>query len=444
VAFQFPKEPFRVIYDAFGRLALAQQDHKMTEPVEQTCEGIPLTTSQLQQIKDIYEKVITHSPYNNLGICFEYMKFFREIKKTNPDITLQQAFQTFAPNSSHIFEKYRSGDCVALAGSLQNALQKAGFSSGIFGEFSYPSWARPPVPNAASFDWAEYNEKTECVHHCATVVRFKDEHLNDKCLVLQTFAPIPIEELDWTSFVTRLRPQESPDNIINLENTLKKQLSGKYKVLVMAPGNKKIFWIDFLRGVCFLNREAATGLTGLPCGKNGVLSLSLRDLQHPDTQGTYYIDGQPHRMSHREALRRCFSALQKEFQLPNDFEENMITLAQNLDSLIQNVLLRPISTAREALPHTDAAQLALAEAKKISTTVTATIHTLAAPRATVVAMRIKELYSEAQETFTHMERAILDNNLGGAIEKSKDVQSLTEQIKQLHTELTGTPKRIAT
>ncbi len=442
VAVRFLKGPLRVIFDETGRLTISPQDRKVTVPVEKMYLGKPVTLEQLQAIRSVYAETIGSPTYNNMAICLEFMKFFRIAKEKNTHLTLQQAFQIFTPNPSAIVAKYHSGDCVALAGALQQDLKKRGIVSGVFGEYSFPDWARPPVPHAASFIWPDYDAATEKVHHCATVVRFTDTQRKDKCLVLQTFGPTPIEELEWSSFRKKHSTSaESPDNILNLEHIIKMQFSGKSKVVVLkkAPQASMIFGIDFLRGSLFINSAGAQGLEQLPCDRNGRFSISLHDLQRPDETATYYFDHHPRIMTHREAVLHFAAIAKDRFDLPDDFTENLLTLAQNIDALFNSILLSPIATARHVLKHTDAAQAAMKQAQAMADMIKAAADKPMTPDAQIVTQQITALFTQALAAFKQMEEEILHDNPQKAQAMSEVVQSLFGQMKELYIKLTADP-----
>jgi hypothetical protein len=75
-------------------------------------------------------------------------------------------------------------------------------------------------------------------------------------------------------------------------------------------------------------------------------SIELRHLARPDETGTYYINGTPVELTHREALRIFLGKAQAEMTIPVDMEENIITLAQNQDALFSEVFISPLPFIR--------------------------------------------------------------------------------------------------
>ncbi|NGX41820.1 MAG: hypothetical protein K940chlam7_00094 [Chlamydiae bacterium] len=351
LAFQAGKH--KVFYDSKGKLTLASPDRKATVPIEQARNNKKLKPAQVAQMIQTLHDVVDNTPYNNVGPMLEFMKFFREASTNNPELTLSQAFEAHQSSPEQVYDKYHSGDCVIFAGKLKSELSARGFKAAIAGQYTGTAWARPPLPETSgNFSiWKGYDQATENVQHCCTVVRYSDRKGEDRVLALDTWAgdnePADYDSFSaWTDMSGAL---DTTEGITNIGHILKMQMRGKSKMILMGKaGMQEQFGIDLIRGNIYLNTGGAKGLDGLPLGASGRFSISLQDLRdNPDRQATYYVDGNPVQMTHREALEAFQGAAGERFQLPRDFSGNIMTLAENADDLVSHVLISTVATAKQ-------------------------------------------------------------------------------------------------
>jgi len=176
----------KVFYGSKGKLTLAQPDRKTTLPIELARSNRKQKPAQVAQMVQTYHDVVDNTPYNNVGPMLEFMKFYREASANNPGLTLSQAFDAHQPSPEQVYDKYQSGDCVIIAGKLKSELSARGVEAAVTGQYTGPQWAQPPVPETSgNFKyWNRYDQATENVHHCCTIVRYADTRGNDKVLDL--------------------------------------------------------------------------------------------------------------------------------------------------------------------------------------------------------------------------------------------------------------------
>ncbi len=361
----FTVEDYRVFFTREGTLGAVLLDKKWTVPIAISKEEQNWNGQQLDEIAEVFFQIYCAAPYNSLSPMLEFMKYFREFKAENPALTLHQAYLAFDPDPVDMFNKYNSGDCVTVSAKIQAALKQRGFPSAVLGTPTRNMCTSPPIPKSSHFGvWKEYKRATESIFHCQVVAVFSDSQ-GDKGVAYMnpTFAyqePL-MRRKDFSLFpfnkkVQHLRTDKF-EGIINLGHILKKQMSGKTSMQLLGPdfnGLEPIFGVDFLRGNIYVNRAGMKGLQGLPLNVDGYFSIQLEELRN-NVARLYFIDGQEQSLAARDALE-LFSAIAKErFQLPDDFAENIVTLAENERGIIKKILLAPAQTAKETYHETKSA-----------------------------------------------------------------------------------------
>ena len=441
----------KVYYDVQGKLTLAPPDRKTTTPIELAKCNSKLKPSQVNKMKQTYHDIVDNTPYNNVGPMLEFMKFFRETSVNNSHLTLSEAFQAHQASPVQVYDKYHSGDCVILAGKLQSELRAQGREAAVTGQYTGPDWARPPVPNPSMnfSSWKKYDTSTENVHHCATVVRYSDEQGKDRALELDVTyngADAPVDYEDFSSIMQEAGKLDTTANITNLGHILKMQMTGKSKMALCGKGGaSEQFGIDLIRGNIYLNTEGAKGLQGLPLGSNGRFSISLQDLrENSHTMATYYVEGNAVQMTHAKALEALQNAAGERFQLPGDFSENILTLAENADDLVNKILISTVATAKQVstvsaeaynqVVGSDSKSLKFKELEKKENP-PKQIQTL------IKAFREKQ--AEMRKEFNNLQQAILDDDPSKATAKATTVNQLNTELNQIVSQIESEPIELA-
>lgn len=355
---------YRLFFTKQGILGTPLVDRKLTLPIAISKEEESWNGQQIDDMSEAFFQIYCETPYNNLSPMLEFMKFFRELKAENPVLTLRKAYQAFSPVPVEIFDKYGSGDCVTVSAKVQAILKERGLSSSVMGTPTRNMWAFPPIPKPKQYEvWAEYNRATEGVFHCQVVALFSDSRGDKKIAYMNpsfSYQEPLMRRKDFSLFpfakrVEHFRTDEF-EGIINLGHTLKKQMSGKTRMQLLGTSLNalQVFGVDFLRGNIYANQAGIRGLSGLPLNSEGYFSISLKELRHNVTR-LYFIDGQEQLLAAQDALE-LFSEIAKErFQLPDDFAENILTLAENERRIIKKILLPPAQTAKETYKETRSA-----------------------------------------------------------------------------------------
>lgn len=437
----------QVFYTKNGRLELAPPHRKTTIPIGMAKGNMNLDQPQVEQLKGVFQDVYEGTPYNNMSPMLEFAKFFKEAKESNSHLTLHQAYQAFNPSPEELFDKYQSGDCVIVAAKVQAAFQEMGVEAGVVGQFTRPPWADPPVPNSREGPaWPHYNKVTENVHHCAIALKYTNSSGEEKGLYMDPLfgSGEVIHEVDsyddpnnGMARLIAVDSKDTPENITNVGHILKMQMSGKTKMNLMGKdGMSQICGVDLLNGNIYLNGEGAKGLAGLPLGANGRFSIKLEDLKDPQAQGSYLVDGQSVQMSHREALEKFAEAAKDRFQLPDDFVDNMITLAEHADEIVKTVLLPPAQTAKETLKEANGAfaDLKSVEAKSYE------YGRLAFQEDTPEG--IKKMAKEYQTKFVKMQSEFYNLQKAIVQDKPDDVRMLAKEIARMKGELIALSQEI--
>ena len=171
IAFEIDR--YKIYYNEKGYLFLAAPDRKAVEPI---ASNGPTSDAQIHHIEIVHQQ-LANVPYNNMGVVLEFMRFLRECRTTNPSLTFREAFLAFQPNSRALFEKYRSGCCVVLAGAMREQMKNEGFKTmAVLGQQSDVQWSRvPPVIFDFNYEWPAFNEATENTQHCYIVFKYSDK-----------------------------------------------------------------------------------------------------------------------------------------------------------------------------------------------------------------------------------------------------------------------------
>lgn len=362
---------YRIFFTKQGILGTPLLDRKLTLPIDIPMEEERWNAQHIDEISEVFFQTYCEVPYNNLSPMLEFMKFFRELKAENPALTLDKAYQAFDPVPVDIFDKYQSGDCVIVSAKIQAVLKERGFFSSVMGTPTRNMWTSPPIPKPKQYGvWAEYNRATEGVFHCQVVTLFSDcEGTQRVAYMNPTFSyqdPLmrrkDFKLFSFTKRVQHLRTDEF-EEIINLGHTLKKQMTGKTRMQLLGTrfnGLEQIFGVDFLRGNIYANRAGIKGLQGLPLNSDGHFSISLKEIRRNVTR-LYFIDGEEQSLTARDALELFSASAKDRFQLPDDFADNIVTLAENERGIIKKILLSPSRTAKETYNETKLALEILGE-----------------------------------------------------------------------------------
>lgn len=363
----------RIFYTREGLLRLASPAKQIGRPLKWVKSNEDMA-AQVEQLEEIFLKIYDRTVYNNMSPMLELMKFFRETKQSNRELTLFQAFEAFDPFPSELFDKYQSGDCVIIASKTQAVLRGMGIESAVVGCRMANIWSTPPIPGGERLGyWEEYDRSSEGIHHCGVVVKysdvagkklvacidptFVDPHLNFKSSDIETV--LEGGTCDW--FATKRL-----ETIDNLNYLLKMHMAGKTKMLLKSKGTgytSPILGIDLLRGNIYLNKVGSARFKDLPLTRNLKFSIRLADLKDPLAIGSYLINGEECQMTHRAALKRFIDIVKAELHLPDDFEENVITLAHNEEEVVSQILFSPAKTIRVTIKAVTEAFKSLQEVK---------------------------------------------------------------------------------
>ncbi len=430
----------RIFYTREGLLKLASPAKKMGRPLT-LCNANDNVFIQIKQLEDIFLKVYDRTVYNNLSPMLEFMKFFRETKQSNPTLTLCQAFEAFDPFPSKIFDKYQSGDCVVIASKTQTVLRTMGIESSVVGCRMANIWSTPPIPGGERLGyWEEYDRVSEGIHHCGVVVKYHDSEGKKMMACIDpifvdprmNFKSSDIETVseggtcDW--FATKRL-----EAIGNLNYLLKMQMTGKSKMILKGKGSSHtppLLGIDLLRGTIYLNKAGSELFKELPLNRELKFSIQLADLKNPLASGVYLINGEECQMIHRTALKRFVDIVKLELRLPDDFEENIITLALNEEEIVTQILLPPVKTIRTTIKVVTEAFKSLQEVKDKQRS-----YRFQPDNASVTIKKIlldyENTYKQMADLFLNLQKAILANQSDTVFKLAADMMALQVQLTLL-------------
>lgn len=320
-----------------------------------------LAESQIIEMKGLYESLSKDTPYNNLGELLEFIKYFNELKKNNSEVTLRQAFASYHPDLSQIFDEYHSGTCTLLSSKFSDELAKRGVTAQIMSTLALNPWTSLPIPGKeVEIRWQPLTQELKGVEHSDVVCFFKDEKGAEK--ILRFRCSFDKEEQDEVKEYKSTRKDsalkilsfetgdtEVPDRVIDNSLIGKTRLLGRHKALIKK--DDMILGIDFLRGnLYFKPMPGSESMKGLPLNQQGRVSIDIADIANPEAIGIYFINGQKVEISHRMALRIVLEKAGEHVHLPSDVEENMIALAQNGSEFVNDFLMQPMPLMKQVFP----------------------------------------------------------------------------------------------
>lgn len=427
----------KLAFNREGLLELTPSDRKSVRPLAEVVNPT-LSANQIETLKEVYREV-ARSPYNNLGPMMEFMRFFRECARLNPDLSLKEAYETFTVSGAYLHEKYQSGGCVTLTCTLRHRFQELGVNAAAIGQFTGPEWAQAPIPNpygVAGLSWPMYDQQTEDVHHCGTLVPYPDANGDMQVLFFDNFTNETqrtgedIQAKTLGEFNSTQTKRDTKGDITNVDNVIKMQMAGKTKMVIAGNERTQILGVDLLKGNLYLSSKGAEDLPGLPLNADGRFSIVLDDLKKTLQIATYYVNGEPVEMTHREALDLFCQVAGARFHLPQDFAENMQTLAREQEELFATVLLSPVKTVKVTLVEVENAKRVAVAAKATATEFSRLVRASTTSKDTALMRQYITKNTELANHFTRMQEAIFAN-------QPAEVRRLAATITLLGTELQG-------
>jgi hypothetical protein len=351
----------RIFYNKAGFLeSSTTMDRIVKSPIPDNC-NMHFTQENVEEIKSIYTSLSSGCPYNNASPLLEFMKFFREAKSANPSLSLKDAFASFNPDPVAIFDKYYGGTCATLSAKVGHTLSQSGYQSSQVGLTTENSWNMLPLINDTrriGIPWDQQMSDCEYISHVRTIVKYETDQHEQGALVLeagfemdrileytgdQNFSAW--EQLENENFTTEFKA------ITTLDSLLKKRIKSNFKVIIAQPHQpRSLLGIDLLQGNIFLSSQGAQDLINLPLNAEGLLSISMQGLKNKQETGSYWVNDQERSLPHRHAFHAFCQIVQEKFRLPQDFEENILTLAENIDELFSTVSIEPLELLKKYYP----------------------------------------------------------------------------------------------
>lgn len=345
-----------IVYDREGYLEI--QDGPLA-PWDISCQQI-LTTQQKDEMLALYTSLAGDAYYNNLGEFLEFISHFENQKAAHPGLTLEQAYASYDPDLVEVFDKYQSGTCILLSSKFNQELAKRGIQAHSLGKDGINTWSQLPIPGTAHnpVKWRELSREVRGVDHTYSACIYRDEQDNERLITFDCSFdkrnPREVEEHAGKPAISGTRvylqskgiedSEDRPNRIIDAGTIGKARLKGRCKAVMIK--DNMILGVDLLRGNFYINSGLASAVTGLTTNARGMVSIELEALANPDEQATYFIDGEPVQLSHREALDIILDKARAHMVLPEDTANNLIALAQNRTELIERFLSQPFSAIK--------------------------------------------------------------------------------------------------
>ncbi|MCB1109478.1 MAG: hypothetical protein KDK64_00710 [Chlamydiia bacterium] len=347
-----------VRYNAQGLLEIFDGE---VAPMDISCSQT-LTKPQVKEMETLYQAINDKTHFNNFAMVLEFARFFREAQSKKSDITLREAFDQFRPNLVSLFEKYQSGNCAVLAAKFCHEMeQQLGIHGQPLAKPTENAWTGVPIPGTedSQVKWLEFTQVVRGADHTNVGVPYRDEQ-GRECYTqfACSFEPNKPDEIERHLPTSQRSGLDHffmmsggysrtylPDQVLDSSTLAKNGLLARFKAAMSRDG--KTMGVDFLRGNFYLNPSWTKTLKGFPLNEKGMASIDLVALATPDAKGTYFIDGKPVNMTHREVLQIMLKEASTVFAIPPDMEENIITMAQMAPLMSDQLYLQPLPFIQE-------------------------------------------------------------------------------------------------
>jgi len=376
----FPADPGRAGRNesTAGGVTIGRDDQGKLKIVNQALSLLPfqvpdanknLTTQKIQQLKGIFDTV-ADTNYSRQGVPLEVLNTMRtqnrQRRKSKSKMTLKEAMEQTDISGLDIAQKYGSGDCLVLGDKLVRRFQEAGIDAKLVG-YNNSGLTRQRCGNGEVKDPKNSGLLTDGITHTDIVVPYTDATGKERVLAI---TPGMGAEDKWfkdysrEEFYNAQPPAVTPgDRVIGADgadiDTSKVQKDQlKFLTNVQLTNNKptdpahskQVCGIDIMAGKIYLNGEGSKVFDGPRASEEGAVSLDLKAmLTNPreevtmkvwNAQSNGYEDRQ---MPKSDALVATLMAIGKQFGQPNDFADNILTLAENLDEWRSDVIAPEIA-----------------------------------------------------------------------------------------------------
>lgn len=377
----FPADPGRAgrTESTSGGVTIGRDDQGKLKVINQAISLLPfkvpdanknLSRQKIQQLKQIFDTVVD-AKYSRQGVPMEILETLRKEnvqrrKKGEREMTLKEALEQTDISGSDIAAKYGNGDCLVLGEELVRQFQQAGIDAKLVG-YNNSGLTRQRRADGQVKDPVNSGPLTDGITHTDIVVSYTDADGKERVLAI---TPGMGAEDKWFKDYSREEfygakpPAVTPgDRVIgadgadlDMSKVQKDQL--RFLTNLQLTNNKptdpsqtkQICGIDIMAGKIYLNGEGSQAFRGPRAKTDGAVSLDLKAmLTNPlekvtmkvwNAQSNRYEDCQ---MPKSDALVAALTAIGQQFGQPDEFVDNIVTLAENLDAWRSDVIAPEIA-----------------------------------------------------------------------------------------------------
>jgi hypothetical protein len=227
------------------------------------------------------------------------------------------------------------------------------------GENVVNRWNTLPVVNIegeVGIPWQQNKLEAENAGHIRTFIRYKNPKMQDGALILEggfehdqilSYRPEldrhPLQSLKRQNPHTDFRP------ITSLSSLLKKRIAANFKMIVCLPGEiQSHLGIDLLQGNIYMSSQAISKVYPyIPLTERGRVHIDLKKVIDPLHIDTFFINGYPLELNHRQALQILIDQISPQFKLPSDTYDNILLVCQHVDEFFSVLATAPLTMLKE-------------------------------------------------------------------------------------------------
>jgi hypothetical protein len=329
-------------FDANNELRFFSERHNAESVPVDIFRSRYLDSEQVSQIMRKYEELVATARYNNAAMTLEYVAFLRQARENNPDLSMRDALAMFELNSVAIVDKYRGGNCFAMANHFVSTIrERLGIDAYVIGNDVYNE-----ALTLNRSDWREAFDYIERAHGSVVIPYVNRDTLIPTYLHLEMGLPYEqarshnYDEFSPNGYV---KPEESLTNVD--ESIMTNQIRIRNKLVITDVSQKEVLVVNMLRGRLEINGKQTAmfmdkfTLPEMTYGRHGI-TIDLNSLLANLNQTRDIVfDGETVTLTNAEVINLVLEELGEHFDLPSDFAENMQYLLHRRDEYYSDLML---------------------------------------------------------------------------------------------------------
>lgn len=309
-----------------------------------------------QQFMDIAGK-----NYGRAAVPLAFMEHYSKNEAQTPGAGMAAAFKSFNPDSAKLAQDFNSSDCLCQTDALIKKLAENNITAYACG---VNSRALPTQKvNGVDVSPEDQNAMSACVTHLDVIVPYVDTDGNKQMLIMNPGMGAEEEYFNTADLPDNDKAPRriagsrlSPDGTGLDPNVAQKSAMGYMSSIVFTNSEansktKQIAGIDLVKGTVWLNSNASRAYEGGTLDETKNVSFNYRealknlggkiDVRMPAANGTYVTES----MTNATALVAFSQTLQQQFNLPDNFTKNLVTLMANEQEYQKVVLWEGVQKA---------------------------------------------------------------------------------------------------